>query len=369
MREPSLCVIFNNVDDTSGIGKLCAWSVRVALDAGFRVTVVARDLAEELRGEVEWLPLYVPPRLHAVQWYAAKATVRQAIRARHWDIVHVSQPQLADIANVLQLHYLVEAARQRAPANGTQTAKSKLGVAQTRLTEVGEARSLRRLRPDLTLMPVTDFLADEFRRLYGTHARTTVVRSPPPRGLRRPTESERKAARQRLAPGASGTVIGFLGGADPRKGGRELLDALAGAPGVRVLFGGSGLPDHPLAQDKSRVLAAGYVEDLQQFLWACDALAVPSSWDPMPTTALEAVATATPVIGSPRSGTVLDLAAHHAALLWTPSEPLAPVLSVLQTTREAIREAGTRYLDTYSEQAQQSALLRVYELCQTRNQP
>src|SRR4051812_11568878 len=105
MNVPSVCIAFDNVDEHSSIGSLCAWAARSALSAGWRVTVLARDLTRELQPDVEWLPFAIPPRVHAVQWYSALPSARRSMAARSWDVVHVQQPQLAPLANVLQLHY------------------------------------------------------------------------------------------------------------------------------------------------------------------------------------------------------------------------------------------------------------------------
>lgn len=361
MSGRSVCIVFNNVDDTSGIGTLCAWSARTALAAGWRVSVVARDLAPDLRSEVEWLPLYVPPRLHVVQWYAALPTVHRAIGSRRWDVLHASQPQLVPIADVLHLHYLVRAAREHSGPTAVHGLRQRMGPAQARLTELGEDRRLCRLPDRLTLMPVSRFLAAEFVRLYGVHARTTVLDSPAPEHVRPLDEKERRAARTAAVGQRDGLVLGFLGGADPRKGGRALLDAVAGTDGVTVLYGGSGVPDHPVAADPRRVVRAGYVTDLSRFLGACDALVVPSTWDPGPLTALEAAAAGVPVIGTMTCGIVRDLVAEGAALPWQHGTPLAGPLGLLRSQGRELGAAGVRVAGQRSRRQQGERLLEVFE--------
>ena len=96
----------NNVDGASSIGKIAGWAVRTALSDGWRVTVVARDLDDELRPHVDWRPLYVPPRIHAVQWAAARPTIKRAMGGDSYDIVHVFQAQVAALADVYHVEYL-----------------------------------------------------------------------------------------------------------------------------------------------------------------------------------------------------------------------------------------------------------------------
>jgi hypothetical protein len=66
-EAPTICIIFEAIGPYSGIGRAAMLGVRIALDAGWEVTVIAKRLDEQLQKEVEWLKLYVPPRLFFVQ--------------------------------------------------------------------------------------------------------------------------------------------------------------------------------------------------------------------------------------------------------------------------------------------------------------
>src|SRR4051812_1647014 len=87
--------------------------VRTALTAGWRVSVVAKFLDESLHDDVEWLRLYVPPRLFFVQWATARHFIRQALGARAFDVVHAHQPQVASLSDVFQCHFLTRVAHER----------------------------------------------------------------------------------------------------------------------------------------------------------------------------------------------------------------------------------------------------------------
>ena len=58
---PTLCMVFEAIGNMSAIAKIAMADVQIALDAGYRVTVVAKFLDESLRDRVEWLKLTVPP--------------------------------------------------------------------------------------------------------------------------------------------------------------------------------------------------------------------------------------------------------------------------------------------------------------------
>lgn len=68
MSIRNLVVVHNNIDDRSAIGAIAAWAVRAGLERNWRVTVVCRDLDQTLVTQVQHRPLYVPPRLHLLQW-------------------------------------------------------------------------------------------------------------------------------------------------------------------------------------------------------------------------------------------------------------------------------------------------------------
>ena len=81
-------MLFEAIGPYSAIGRIAEMEVRAALDAGYEVTVVTKQLAESLRGRVEWLRLTVPPRLFALQWLTALHFYRQALGKRKFDVIH-----------------------------------------------------------------------------------------------------------------------------------------------------------------------------------------------------------------------------------------------------------------------------------------
>ena len=106
-------MIHEAIGNQSAIAKVAAAGVRIALDAGWRVSVVAKYLDPELAGQVEWLRLVVPPRLFFVQWTTAELFIRAALGGRHFDVVHAHQPQVAALSDVFQCHFLTRVAYER----------------------------------------------------------------------------------------------------------------------------------------------------------------------------------------------------------------------------------------------------------------
>ena len=61
MPAPHLCLIFEAIGDMGGIAKVAYEDVVNALQAGYRVTVVAQQLDARLRGDVGMTPPSTPP--------------------------------------------------------------------------------------------------------------------------------------------------------------------------------------------------------------------------------------------------------------------------------------------------------------------
>ena len=106
MKPPTLCMICERIGGQASIGKIARQEVEAALAAGWQVTVAANALDSALQREVEWLRLYVPPRSFAFQWLTGRHWIKKALGKRTLDVVHGHQPQIADLTDVYQCHFL-----------------------------------------------------------------------------------------------------------------------------------------------------------------------------------------------------------------------------------------------------------------------
>lgn len=360
---PHLCMIHEAIGSQNAIAKVSAWGVRQALAAGWRVTVVAKFLDESLRGEVEWLRLTVPPRGFFVQWTTARRFITSALGGRTFDVVHAHQPQVASLSDVFQCHFLTRVAFER---NCLET-RPGLRPALVRVQERGvlhaEDYYYRRWNPRTRMLFCSELIGREFARLYGALPRSEVLmNSCPPPSI--PDAARRQAARAALLSGAelSGKrVVGFLGGLQERKGVRRILDAVAAEPDLFLLLGGSfceGFADPRLA---GRMRAVGLVKDTAQFYHACDAVAVPSHFDPCPLVVFEAVANGAPVIATEGVGNLHRLVSSGAGLAWEPGSPLSPLVRRASLEADGFHAGARRLADELSESRQGGRLLRIYE--------
>lgn len=341
MSKPRLAVVHNNIDTRSSIGSIARWNVTEALERGWDVVAVCRDLDPALVGHVRHVPLYVPPRLHLVQWAVARATVRAALRGVRYDVLLVHQPQLAAIADLWNVHYLSRAAREvrgtlppgwRARVNDLQAA----GVVRL------EDRYLSRVPASTRVIFCSDVIRDEFTRLYGPHPNSTVL--PHPALIPSPAETVAPEVSQRasLVGEHPGPVVGFLGGGDPRKGGDLLTAAVAADDGMFLLHGGSPGLDVSDPRLTGRTRDLGYLDDVSPLLAAVDVLVVPSRFEPFGLVVTEAVAHGVPVLVSPQVGAGSLVAAAGAGAVWDPSTPLGPAVRRLMAHHDEAAAAGRR---------------------------
>ncbi len=359
-KRPTLCVIFEAIGPYSAIGRVAMGDVRIALDSGWEVTVVAKRLHESLHGDVEWLHLYVPPRLFYLQWATARHYIRKALGDRKFDVVHAHQPQVADLADVFQCHYLTRAAFERDCLTDGHTLRS----AAVRLQELGvlrlEDRCYRRWNPGTRMLYDSDLTRDDFHRLYGSMPRDEVMVYAMP-ALCFPTDAERTQARDRLVGNQNrGPVLGFLGGLHERKGYRRLLRGLEGNNDVFLLMGGQYSDGFDAPSLAGRFKAVGLVSDLKSFYHACDAFIVPSHYEPLGLVGFEAAAHGVPVIATEEVGALPHLLEYDAGDRWGPSESLSGLVTRLTARRLECQGGARRMAAALGEDAYSDRLLRIY---------
>ncbi len=349
----------------NAIGKVAVSDVRIALDAGYEVTVIAKILDETLRPHVKWHPLYVPPRLFYLQWTTARRYIKQALaRARaggKFDIIHAHQPQVADLADVFQCHFLTRVAYERKCLEERTDLRSRFIRLQQQGVLHAEDNCFRRWNPRTWMLYDSALTQEEFHRLYGTcPLEQVLVYDFPPLNIA--TLEERAAARKKLAPDVpAGTpIVGYLGGLQERKGYKRLLAALKDAPDIHLLFAGSHTENFSAPELQGRITSLGLVSDTPNFYAACDVLIVPSLFEPLGLVAFEAAAAGTPVIAT-EVGALPHLLEFNAGEKWNPSEPLAPIIRHAAANRASYRPGIMRMAEKLSYENYGKRLLSVYD--------
>jgi len=116
---------------------------------------------------------------------------------------------------------------------------------------------------------------------------------------------------------------------DPQKGHRYLIEAAVNVPGALFLLAGDG-PERSALEAKSvelglsdRVVFLGHRHDVPDFLAMCDLFVLPSLYEGLPLSVLEAMAAGKPVVATDIEGTSEAVVHQETGLLVPPANPLA----------------------------------------------
>lgn len=177
-----------------------------------------------------------------------------------------------------------------------------------------DLRVSRPLRAASRVVTLWQGAADDAQRLHHLRADQleVIVNGRDERALRPGTAEERVAARAQLGLPADRTVVGYLGALrwekDPLLA-VAAIDALGergAVPGVHLAMAGDGdqRADVEAAAARSgRVSVLGTTNDVQSFLWACDALVLTSKTEGLPGVVIEAGLCGVPVVAPDVGGT------------------------------------------------------------------
>ena len=359
--QPTLCLIHEAIGPYSAIAKIAELQVRTALDAGWSLSVVAKRLDESLHDRVNWLRLTVPRRMFLLKWLTARHFIRTAIGDRRFDVIHAHQPQVADIADVFHCHFLTRVAYERKCLEQRPGLRPRLIRLQQQGVLYAEDRCYRRWNPATHMVFCSELIRREFSRLYGPPpAQEVLVNSCPPIDF--PTADQRLAARRRwVGNDFKGLVLGYIGGLQERKGFKSVLRALAGKKEIFLLMGGQftdGFSDPALA---GRMKSVGLVSDVKSFFHACDAVIVPSLFEPLGLVAFEAAAAGAPVIATEQVGALPHLLEHDAGLLWEQGQDLPALVRLAAAQRARFNAGAVRLAEAISEERQSRRLLEIYD--------
>ncbi len=140
--------------------------------------------------------------------------------------------------------------------------------------------------------------------------------------------------------------IGAYGRFAPQKGFNLLLSAFLSLPAEKfqLYLGGYGQDEQlikDLAQDLPHVKLLGAIEDVPAFLADCDAIVIPSRWEPWGLVCLEAKAAGRPIVAFAVDGLTEQI--QGCGLLVTPNEPnklAEAIVSLPQQDLAAWGQAG-----------------------------
>ena len=361
MSRPSYCLIFENVGPNTGIGRVVSADLRIALGAGYDVSVVTQRLDDEFKNDVKWLPLYVPPRGFLLKWATAKRFMLRALGNKKFDILHAHQPQALPMADAFTCHFLTRVAYERDCLDDRKSLRGRLVRMQQKAVLKLEDRVYRNWNPSTTMIFSSHLVEKEFCRIYVPPPLHTVIDNSMP-DLPLVTDEERISARlMLLGRRPEVPVVGFLGGVDKRKGYQAVVDAIAATDKLFLLMAGPYTEGFSDSRIGVRMKSLGTIRDVATFYAACDVILVPSVFDPMPLVVLEAIARGVPVIATEGVGNLPWLIQCNAGMEWKPGTPLeALVLHLLSHTSDFANGAAAMVKELSAESRSQK-ILEVYD--------
>lgn len=197
-------------------------------------------------------------------------------------------------------------------------------------------------------------------------------------------ETRASKVRQQLGIGPRHLVVGVVGRLDHQKGHRYLLEAmpevLRHRSETRLLVVGEGSLLISL-QDQaarlrllSKVIFTGFRRDVPELMAAMDVVVLPSLYEGLPLTLIEAMAMARPVVATAVDGTLDLIEDGVSGLLVPPADPIALARAILHLlddpdTARRLAEAGRRsVLERFDVRLQIEATARLYEECLGRKE-
>jgi len=352
--EPTVALVHDNFTGPTGMGRVLDSHARFILESGWKLWIVGDNVPRDLRAAAERVTLVRNPRglpklLEHAEWCRH---ARAAVRGAAADIVHVHSPWLALDADLQTSHFVSQAAFARDVREPRGGIEGALRGVQAWVTRRADDRLYRRSRPATFLSFVSEFLRDEFRRHYGEPRGGWIFRPPAP-GWRPPDAPRRARARAALGVPEGSLAVGYLGGADPRKGFEHVL-GLRSERDLHLLFAGPG-SERVAVGDRPGL---GFV-DVDAFLSACDVLAAPSRFDSAPVVVLEAISRGVPVVTTPASGWAGAIERHGCGAVW--NDGGTPLANACRAAAAAAPRSCRALIDEFEPRRERRVLIGAYE--------
>lgn len=303
----------------------------------------------------KYLPLY----LASIPWLL--------LRGRY-DIVHCHLIPSNIIAKPLAALCGVSAILNHDHTNDTHRAENKILLALDRFAN----------RFASHLIPVSASCRD-FLMEHESIPNERITLVPNAIDLRRftPGSTTKAEARQKLGVCANGSVLAGVGRLNPQKNFSLFLDVAARLasrfPDLRFLLAGDG-PEEKMLRSKAsalgiadRVLFTGYVSDSRLVYLAADVLLMPSRFEGLPMTLLEAMAMGLPVVASRLDGIAEVVDDPEDGLLAPPDDAdlfvdhVAALISNRELAADMAKRARSKIENRYSVERLTAAVESIYD--------
>ncbi|SEI40907.1 glycosyltransferase family 4 protein [Paraburkholderia diazotrophica] len=330
-----ILIVTHVVAKNDGQGRVNYEIARAALAAGHAVTLLASNVAPELKTLARCVPVpeaRVPTRLLRYQWFAWQTARWIRAHRDEFDIVHVNGFITWARADVNSVHFVHDGWYRSGyyPFRFWRGPHDAYQVAFTRLNALLEAHAFRRAR---VIVPVSGKVRGELQRRSVGKAQMQVIHNGVDIDEFAPGASER----ERLGLPSDAFMLLFAGDLRiSRKNLDTVLRALVSMPAhVHLLVAGdtrdSAYPRMAEALGVAgRVHFAGFVKDMPALMRSVDAFVFPSRYEAMSLALLEALASALPVVTARTAGGAEVIGPHCGIVLDDPDDVTALTRAVAQ---------------------------------------
>jgi len=372
--RPVVALVAHEVHDDGGMERACAELVRRA-NGRYRWVVVSTRLAPDLRAQVEWRRVPVPPRPFPLRFVVFGVLAGLRLARMRPDLVHTVGAIVPNRVDVAAVHFCHAGYRQAlgalAPPGSPPLRRVNTGLVRV-LSLIAERWCYRpsRLR---AMAAVSPGVARELEAHY-PGVPVTVTPNGVDTDRYRPDPAVRSQLRQAEAVRPDEVVALFVGGDWDRKGLHIAIAALAvarqaGAP-VRLWVVGPG--------DEGRFAALALEEGVEasvrffgaqpaaeRFFQAADVFVLPTLYETFSLVAYEAAACGLAVVASRVAG-IEDLVGDDEAgvLVAREPEPVGKALAWLAlnpSARREMGEAGRRRCRQYTWARSVDSVVELYE--------
>ncbi len=232
------------------------------------------------------------------------------------------------------------------------------------------------------VVAISGGVADSLAAAGVDRERVTVVHSGVDcERFRKPTPQERADARIALGIADDEFVVSAVGALEARKGHRYLIEAIGALAAARksvklkCLIAGQGSIRGALQGEiavvrcTERAKLLGRIDDARELLWASDVFAMPSLKEGLGVAALEAMASALPVIASDVGGLREVVEDDRSGIVVPPADPkaIASAIGRLIESDELRSQMGAaaraRVVENYSMDKMAARTLALYRAC------
>jgi glycosyltransferase involved in cell wall biosynthesis len=309
-KLPEITIVAHDVGGVGGMEQQITRLTGGLLEKGHAVTIVARSCRLDPHPRLRFVRVPAPRKPFALYypWFMLAGSV--ALRLFGRGVSHTTGALVLGRSDLSTVHFCHHA--YQSVANGDVRTSAGLG----RRLNAGAARVLSREAERLCYRPsrcrrlvaVSEGVASELRRFLPRAAETvSVIPNGVDRARFRPDPAKGAALREELGLEAGELVALFVGGDWERKGLRHAIEALAEAPGWRLVVVGEGdrAAHGAIARSigvEDRIVFAGRRPDTERFYAAADAFVLPTAYEAFPLVALEAAAAGVPLVCTPVNG-------------------------------------------------------------------